>query len=354
MSRVKRLRILVLAAAIAGALSWWMTRPADDLLAPSVYGSVELREVALAFGNHERIAEVLVEEGDRVRRGQVLARQDTRKIEASVAFAEARVAAQAAALEKLRNGSRAEEIEQARSLVAAARADAGNARRQHDRVHGLSRSDVASAKDVDDADTAMKTAAARFAAAEKALALLVLGPRTEDIAAAEAQLRADEAQLALLREQLEDCDLVAPADSVVRTRLMEPGEMASPDHPVFSLAVGGVKWVRAYLPETSLGVVRPGAKASVLVDSFPGRRFDAWVGFISPVAEFTPRSVQTEELRTSLVYETRVFVVDSADDLRLGMPATVRLHPEQAAGAGEGSDRPAAESDTAAPTSASE
>jgi HlyD family secretion protein len=98
---------------------------------------------------------------------------------------------------------------------------------------------------------------------------------------------------------------------------------------VFSLAITDPKWVRAYVSEPDLGRVRPGMAASVAVDSFPERRFDGWVGFIAPVAEFTPKTVQTEELRTSLVYEVRVFVKDPSNDLRLGMPATVHLALDQ-------------------------
>ena len=103
------------------------------------------------------------------------------------------------------------------------------------------------------------------------------------------------------------------------------GELASPQRPVFSLAVIKTKWVRTYVSETDLGKVREGMLASIAVDSFPDRRFQGWVGFISPVAEFTPKPVQTEELRTSLVYEVRVFVKDPNNELRLGMPATVYL-----------------------------
>jgi HlyD family secretion protein len=98
---------------------------------------------------------------------------------------------------------------------------------------------------------------------------------------------------------------------------------------VFSLAITDPKWVRAYVSEPDLGKVQPGMAAFVVVDSFPDRRFDGWVGFISPMAEFTPKTVQTEELRPSLVYEVRVFVQDPADTLRLGMPATVYLPPDQ-------------------------
>src|SRR5262249_3724231 len=111
----------------------------------------------------------------------------------------------------------------------------------------------------------------------------------------------------------------------VRSRVMEPGEMASPSRPVLTLAITDPKWVRAYAAETELGKVRPGGRASVSVDSFPDRSFEGWVGFISPVAEFTPKAVEVEELRTSLVYEVRVFVKDPQDELRLGMPATVVL-----------------------------
>jgi HlyD family secretion protein len=106
---------------------------------------------------------------------------------------------------------------------------------------------------------------------------------------------------------------------------MEPGEMASPQKAVFALAITDPKWVRVYVSEPNLGKVHPGMGAAVAVDSFPDRRFDGWVGFISPVAEFTPKSVQTEDLRPSLVYEVRVFVQDPNDVLRLGMPATAYL-----------------------------
>jgi HlyD family secretion protein len=160
------------------------------------------------------------------------------------------------------------------------------------------------------------------------LDLAVAGPRKEEIAEAEARLRANQAQFALLRQQLADSQLVAPLDAVVRTRVMVPGEMANPQKPVFSLAITDPKWIRAYVSEPDLGRIRSGMPASIGIDSFPNRRFDGWVGFISPVAEFTPKSVQTEELRTSLVYEIRVFVKDPGDELRLGMPATVYLEQE--------------------------
>jgi len=112
---------------------------------------------------------------------------------------------------------------------------------------------------------------------------------------------------------------------VVRSRLLEPGEMVSPQRPIFNLAITDPKWIRAYVSEANLGKVHEGMKASISTDGFPGQIIPGWVGFISSVAEFTPKAVQTEDLRPNLVYEIRVFVQDAQDELRLGMPATVSL-----------------------------
>ena len=140
----------------------------------------------------------------------------------------------------------------------------------------------------------------------------------------------------VLRQQLKDAQLIAPIDAVIRTRVMEPGEMASPQRPVFSLAITDPKWVRAFISEPDLGKIKQGMAAAIAVDSFVDRRFEGWIGFISPVAEFTPKTVQTEELRTSLVYEVRVFVKDPDDELRLGMPASVYVRQEDGTTSGRG------------------
>ncbi len=328
---------LLLLAAGGGGVWWWLTHRERGPQELVVYGNVDLRQVQLAFNNSERIAAVLVEEGDRVKKGQVLARLDTGRLEPQVAQAEAQVASQRHVVERMHHGSRPEEIAQARANVASAKADSANARRQYGRVKNLSavrlrdQSEVraVSQEDVDNARAALDVAEAKLAVNQKALELALAGPRKEDTAQAEAQLRGSEAQLAYLRQQLADAKLIAPSNAVVRTRLLEPGEMSSPQKPVFSLAITEPKWVRAYASERDLGKVRPGMAAAVVVDSFPDRRFEGWIGFISPVAEFTPKAVQTEELRTSLVYEVRVFVKDPSDELRLGMPATVHLPSDQ-------------------------
>jgi HlyD family secretion protein len=321
---------VLVAAVLAAGLGYWLTRSPGAPKELALYGNVDLRQVDLPFNGTERIAAVLVEEGERVRQGQVLARLDTSRLDPQVAQAEAQVAAQQAVVDRLHHGSRPEEIAQARAAVDSAKADAENARRQAGRFRSLiavSSGRAASQQDLDNANAALDVANAKVVNQQKALDLAVAGPRKEDVAQAEAQLRGGQAQLALLKQQLSDAALTAPVAAVIRSRLMEPGEMASPQKPVFTLAITDPKWVRAYISETDLGKIRSGEVASIGVDGYPNRRFDGWIGFVSPVAEFTPKTVQTEELRTSLVYEIRVFVKDPSDELRLGMPATVFLPP---------------------------
>ena len=136
--------------------------------------------------------------------------------------------------------------------------------------------------------------------------------------------------MALLERRLADSELRAPSQGVVQSRILEPGEMASPDRPVLTLALTDPKWVRAWVPEPELGPRRQRPRAIVRSDAFGGSEYEGWVGFVSPVAEFTPKAVETEELRTKLVYEVRVFVNDPRDELRLGMPVSVDVAPGDA------------------------
>ncbi len=158
---------------------------------------------------------------------------------------------------------------------------------------------------------------------EKALNLVREGPRKEDIATARHQLEALQAKLGLLKIRRADLNLVAPFQGTIQNRILETGEIAGPARPVFTLAVTDPKWVRAYIPEPMLGKIQLGMKADVYSDSYPKESFSGWLGYVSPIAEFTPRSVATEELRTSLVYQAKIFVKDNTDRLRLGMPVTV-------------------------------
>ncbi|MFC4308478.1 efflux RND transporter periplasmic adaptor subunit [Steroidobacter flavus] len=325
--------IVVVALLVLALLGYWLFHRGDDSSQIVLQGNVDLRQVELPFNDSERIAEVLVEEGTAVKAGQVLARLDKGRLLPRVAQAEARVAAQREALRKLQNGARPEEKAQARAALAAAQAEAVNATSQLQRLRSIndeSKGRAISPQDLEAAVAAARMSEAQAESQRKALDLTLAGPRVEEIDQAKAQLDAAEADLALLKRQLADADLVAPTDGVIRNRLMEPGELATPQRPVFALAITTPKWIRAYLSEMELSRVALGAPARVTMDSAPNDPLTGKVGFISSTAEFTPKTVQTEELRTSLVYEVRVFVDDPQDRLRLGMPATVTITPETA------------------------
>ncbi len=317
---------LLAAVAVVCWYGWQHWRP-QGRDAGVFYGNIDVRQVSLAFEGSGRVAQVGVEEGDRVQPGQVLAVLDTRTLALQADQAAAQLRAQEENLRRLKNGARPAEIAQARSRLAAARADAQRARREQARLERIATasSGAVSVQDVDRARSAARVAQAAVKERQDALALVQEGARREEIDAADAQVAAARAQLALLRHQLGQGDLRAPVAAVVRSRLLEPGDMASPQRPVLALVVTSPKWARIYVDESSLGQVKPGQVAQLSVDSMPGRTLAGKIGYISSVAEFTPKSVQTEVLRTSLVYEVRVLVDDPDEALRLGQPVTVRL-----------------------------
>lgn len=320
--------LVVVALALVAAGAWWFKSRPGNGNALVLYGNVDIRQISLAFEGSGRVTELRVDEGDRVKAGDVLGRLDTRTLALQAEQAQAQIGVQQQTLTRLRNGSRPQEIAQERSRLAAAEADALRAGQDHARLQGIATSTQGrgvSAQDLDRASSALQVARAKVAEQREALRLAELGPRAEDVAGAEAQLKAAQAQLALLQHQIAQGELRAPADAVVRSRLLEPGDMATPQRPVFALALTQPKWVRVYVGEPDLGKVRPGMAARVVTDTRPDRPIAGKVGYISSVAEFTPKPVQTEELRTSLVYEVRVLVEDPADALRLGQPATVHL-----------------------------
>jgi HlyD family secretion protein len=325
----RMIRLIVLAVVVVAVvlgIRWQKNREASSANGTlKLYGTMDIRDASLAFPEQERVDQVLVEEGDRVERGQVLARLKTDRLEAQIREVNAQIAAQQEIVKRLKAGSRAQEIEQARAEVAAAKADVQNADVNYERIERTAGTGATSDQSLDDAKSRLEVTRARLKVAENALALALEGPRKEDIVAAEKSLEALEAGLSLLNVRLSDMTLTAPAVGIVQSRILEPGEMAGPTKPVITLALTDPKWARVYVSEPDLGRIAAGMPAKVYSDSFPGEAVEGWIGFISPIAEFTPKVVQTEELRTKLVYEVRVFVKDPDDRLRLGMPVTVTV-----------------------------
>jgi HlyD family secretion protein len=259
----------------SGVGYWWQTSnnnagPENALV---LYGNVDIREVRLAFNGSEHVDEILVDEGDQVQSGQLLARLHTDRLQAA--------------------------LQRARAEVAALKAEAKAAALSYQRVKSMAERKLASTEEADLAAAKSHAASAHVDAAEAALA------------------ETDQA--------LKDAQLYAPMYGVIRDRIVEPGDFVTPQTPVLTLASLDPVWVRTYVPETYLGRVKPGAPATITTDSYAGKVYQGWVGSISPTAEFTPKSVETPELRTRLVYQIRVFVCNPQFELRLGMPATVQI-----------------------------
>jgi len=326
---MKRFRIIILvviaAAVILGVWRFVTMENNTSAAKLKIYGNVDIRDADLAFNEQERIARVLVEEGDRITKGQVLARLQTDRMKAQIRETQARIAARQELVKRLEAGTRRQEIEQARAEVAAAQARVHNSRLNFERLQETSRTGATSKQALDDIRSQLDVDQAQLKVKKKALSLALEGPRREDIAIAKNNLKALNASLALLKIRLKDMTLRSPAAGVIQNRILEPGEMADPSRPVVTLALTDPKWVRAYVPEPDLGRIKLGMQARILSDSFPKQIFTGWIGFISSVAEFTPKTVETAELRTKLVYEARIFVHDAKDLLPVGMPVTVMI-----------------------------
>lgn len=328
----KKLLVIPVVLALAAGGAWWTTRERAAAGAELVLqGNIDIRQVDLAFNASGRIAELRVQEGERVAPGQLLARLDTTRLQLALAQAEALAAAQRSQVAKLRAGSRPEEIRQAAALRDAARAAVADAEQVYRRQQELVARKFVSPQQLDTAKNALDAAREKLKAADESHRLAVLGPRAEDLAAAEASLKAQEAAVAGLKQDIAEGELKAPAAGVVQNRVLEAGDMASAQKTALTLALADPLWARVYLPEPALGRIAVGARATVVTDSQPERPHAGWVGYVAPTAEFTPKNVETAELRTSLVYQARVFVCDAAHALRQGMPVTVRIAYDQPA-----------------------
>ena len=326
-----KIRWLVLAflfiGGVCGVIYTVMEREQPKKTELRLYGNIDIREVQLAFHDTGRIIRLLAVEGDYVEAGQLVAEMDPIRYEAAVAHAKAQVASQEQVLARLLAGSRPQEIAAARARRDQAEANLRDAASTFDRIYAIYKKDpgATSRQQFDNAQAALKTAQGKVDEAQQALDLAVLGPRIEDIAAARATLEMYKASLKLAERELADTKLYASLPGVIQDRILEPGDMAFPQSPVYSLALTNPVWVRAYVEEPDLGKVVLGMKAQITTDSFPGKVYVGWVGFISPTAEFTPKQVETTELRSRLVYRVRIYACNPSNELRLGMPVTVTI-----------------------------
>jgi len=342
-----------------------------------VSGNIEVTDAEVSFKIPGRVVERLVDEGETVKAGQVVARLDQADLLQEVALRAAEVRAAQAALAELVAGSRPEEIAQAAAAVqqaqarldellagsrsqevAAARAaleraqaEAERAKADKERYEALYKKQIVSAQQYDVARTAYETARARQQEAEEQLklveegprkeqieqvraalaqaqeryALVKEGPRKETIEQARARFQQAEEALALAETRLGFCTLASPLSGVVLSKNVEPGEYVSAGTPIVTVGNLANVWLRAYINETDLGRVKVGQRVRVTTDTYPGKRYEGRVSFIASQAEFTPKNVQTEKERVKLVYRVKVDIPNPNMELKPGMPADAEI-----------------------------
>jgi HlyD family secretion protein len=307
--------------------SWYVfVRRGEEETHLELQGNIDVRQVNLSFKVDGRIETLAVDEGDTVEQGEVVATLDKRYFEDELRVARARRDNLAASLAKLEHGSRPEEIAEARAQTAAREATLAQAQADHARYKELEKTPGAVSKqDVDKYEAQLGVALADVRFARESQRLAEIGPRTEDVDAARALLAEEKAIIVQIERKLADSVLVAPNDGFILTRSREKGAIVQAGETVFTLTLASPVWVRTYVNERDLGLVRPGMPALVTNDTAPDRAYSAHVGFISPTAEFTPKTVETREIRTNLVYRLRIVVDNPDGGLRQGMPVTAKL-----------------------------
>lgn len=323
---MKRFVPIAIGVLVLVALGWLAIQHFTGGTPPgTLYGNIEIRQVDLAFNAEGTIVGMTKREGDSVAAGEKIAQLDDATYRSALTLSEARRDAAKATLDKLQNGTRSEDIAQARANLDVAKAGMVDAKVTYDRQLGLEKTNATTRQLVDDAKRGLDAATAQQAQAQAALDEAVVGARVEDIEAAKAQLRESEAALDLSRTQLERTVLKAPCDGIVMTRVIEPGTVVLPTSAVYSVAITGEVWVRAFVPETMLNQAAPDTEVRIMTDARAGHVYHGRVGYVSPAAEFTPKTVETPELRTQLVYRIRIRVTDPDAGIRQGQPVSIQL-----------------------------
>lgn len=323
--QVQAIRQRVLGALVVGFVTVVGGCNSDNSSALVLTGTVEARETALAFQVDGRIEKLLIDEGQLVTAGQTAALLIDQDYRLAVNRTRAEMAAAEAALALLEAGSRSQEVQVAAATLDQALAERRFAEAEEKRIRRLVASKLASQEQLDQATLKQDIAASAVRRTEQQLQLLQEGARQEELDKARAELAARRSALEAAEQWLSYTRLASPVSGLVTLRQAEAGEVIGAGQPVFKVAELSRPWVRAYLNETDLARVRLGQRVQVTVDGLPDRAFDGVLSFISPKAEFTPKSVETRALRVDLVYRVKIQLEDPDGVLKLGMPADVVL-----------------------------
>jgi HlyD family secretion protein len=286
-----------------------------------VSGNIEATEVDLSFRIAGQIKTLPIDEGDRVQQGQAIATLDTDTLLAQKGAAQAEIGNAKAVLDQLEEGTRAEEIEQARAMYKSAESKLKNAKDEFDRYLALVKEKAISSSTFDTKETTLKCAAEDFNNAGERLKQLEKGPREQEIRAARARLERAEFDLKKIELDIEHSVLQTPVSAVVLVKSNELGEVVLPGAAVATVAAIDEVWLKGYVGEQNLGRIKLGQKAEITTDTYSNKVYPGVVTFISPRAEFTPKNVQTKEERVKQVYRVKITIQNPHQELKIGMPA---------------------------------
>ncbi len=319
---------IILKALAGGALLLASSCRSHEKNRLSLSGNIEVIQVEASFRVAGKVLERPVDEGQVVQAGQLLARLDAKDLEQQVAMRHADAATARAALDALLAGSRKEEIEASKAALEQANADLKRLEPDEVRLRDLQQKGILSIRDYEATRALLEAARAKVRQADQQYTLVRIGPRKEDIDQARARFEQAQQALALAQTQLGYATLTAPTSGVILSKNIEPLEYVAPGTSVVTLANLDQVWLRAYLEESDLGRVKVGQKASITTDTYPGKRYEGRVSFISSEAEFTPKSVQTRKERSRLVYRIKIDIRNLAMELKPGMPADAEIELE--------------------------
>lgn len=314
--------IVLLIGTAVGGYYYYQSQQDNSL---TLYGNVDVRTVNLSFRVPGKLVSLTVDEGARIAKGDKLGQLDDAPFINALNKAKGMRESAKAQLALKESGYRTQEVAQVEAEVAQRQAAWQYADNFYKRQQGLAASRVISANDLDNAKNNRNQAFAALQAAQDKLNQYQSGFRQEEIAAARGEWLQAEAAVAQAELDLQDTVLVAPSDGTILTRAIEPGTNVGAGNSIFSVTLTHPVWVRAYVSEPHLGNAVPGTKVTLYTDSRPNQPYHGTIGFVSPTAEFTPKSVQTPDLRTDLVYRLRIIVDDADDALRQGMPVTINF-----------------------------
>lgn len=321
---MKRLLLVALFALAAyGGYRYYQSlqQPEDQGL--RFHGNVETRTVTLGFRFIGEIVEMRKDEGEKVEQNETLVRLDDARLRQSLLEVQAKIAAEEAKLLKLQNGFRQEEITESEAMVKEARAALQKTKDIYQREQELIKNRATSKEKLINSRLNFEQSEAALQKAEALRALRRSGYRTEDIQAQKALVDSLRASALKIQTDIDDTVLTSPVKGVILSRFKEPGAIVNPGERVLEIAKSDEFWVRAYMDEPYLGTVNEGDRALIHTDR--DKSYEGRVGFVSPIAEFTPKNVETKELRSDLVYRFRVIVQAPDSFIRQGMPVSVEI-----------------------------